>query len=432
MHRSLVRRPPSSRALAPCLLIALVLTALPALADDSWPQYRGPQRDGVSPATGLRFDWPEGGPPLAWERPLGSAFSSIAVVGGRLYTMTSDADEGDAGGEFLTALDAKSGAEIWRARIGDFFSDEFGDGPRATPTVGEGTVYALGSRGTLKAIDAADGKPLWSVELSERFGSALPRWGFSMSPLIDGDLLLLEVGGGEGKAIAALDRRTGETRWTTRDGQPGYSSPIVAEIDGRHYVVFNTGNQTVGVDRDGKVRWTHETLTQNYAMPLFLPPDRIVVSAVAMNDPGAIALRVTHGGDEGGEAKVEELWRAPFFRNHFSSSAIHDGHIYGFDNATLKCISAETGEPCWSKRGFGKGSLIIADGHLVVLSDQGRLIVVKASPEGYQEVASVQALDGKSWTSPTLAGGRLYLRNLTTIKSYDLGVDVQVDDQPKG
>jgi len=297
------------------------------------------------------------------------------------------------------------------------FADQFGRGPRSTPTLDGDRVYMLGSKGKLVAFRTVAGGAVWTVDLTERFGAPVPRFGFGGSPLVVEDLVLIEVGGRDDAWLAALDRDTGETRWTALSGPAGYCSPILVEIDGGRQIVLARGKTVTSLDLEGDVLWTHELQEPAIAMPIDLGGGRVFVSSIG--DTGCSMLRARKTPDGGFE--VEPVWSNRNLRTPFSSAVAHDGHIYGFDNATLKCISSETGEVSWAKRGFGKGSLLVAGGHLVVLSDRGKVVMVEATPEGYREVGSFQALDGKSWTAPAMADGRLYLRNLEEMACLELG-----------
>ncbi len=391
------------------LAILPLLLALPLLAESTdWPQYRGPSRDGISPEVGLLDPWPEGGPKVLWRKSIGSGFSGLTASGGRLFTMMS-AD----GKEVAVAFDAATGDEIWRVEVGDEFPSDFGDGPRSTPAVHGKTAFFLGSYGDLVALATKNGKQVWSVDLVSDFGSALPGHGFSTAPMLEGDALMVEVGGGRGKAYAAFDTKTGKTRWTTRDGTPTYTSPITVELGGERQLVYLGGSQIVGLDLDGELAWSHDW-AGGIAMPLFIAPDKLFVSSMR----GSLLATIRPEGDG---VAVEQVWQSPEMKNHFNSSVVHDGHVYGFDRAILKCVSVETGKRAWAKRGLGKGSLILAEGNLIVLGERGKLVLAPASPEGFEETSSIQAFEGKSWTSPTLAGGKLYLRNLEEMVSLDIG-----------
>lgn len=407
------------------LATALVL-ALPALADDSipspasmkegdWPQFRGPQRDGVSPETGLLRTWPEAGPAECWRRSVGEGFSAITVADGGLFTLFADAEH-----ELAVRLDPATGEEVWRTPIGPRFDEPLGNGPRSTPTWDGERLYVLSSTGGLHALDPEDGSKLWSFDAQKDLSARMPIRGFASSPLIDRDLVIVELGGAEGKGVVALDRKSGELRWGARETPAGYASPLAVTIDGVEQVIHlpTAGRELASLQLDGSVYWTHPWSPGAIAMPVFIPPDRIFVSASA--DIGAMVVRVH---TEDGEPVVEEVWKDRVMKNHFSSSVLYEGTLYGFDNGTLKALDPATGEQHWAHRGLGKGSLVAADGLLLVLSDRGKLVLAEATTEGYRELGSKQALTGKTWTMPTLAGGRVYLRD------HDEMVCLEVSDK---
>jgi len=397
----------------PALSLALALVAAGPAAALDWPQFRGVNRDGVSAETDLPRSWPAEGPRVIWKRAIGEGYSGISVVGDRLYTMDSD---GTA--EYVLALEAGSGKEVWRVAAGPELIDSMGNGPRTTPTLDGGTVYAMGSHGRLLALKAADGAKIWEVELTQTFGAKRPNWGYSGSPLIDGDLLILEVGGTEGRGVVAFEKATGKVRWGALDGDAAYSSPVLMTIGGiKQYVVTRrAGSQTVALRPDGSVLWTHPGPFSVIASALWIPPDKVYVSGG--DDAGAALLRIK---TEDGRATVEELWQTRAMKNHFNNAVLVGDHLYGFDNATFKCLSVATGEPTWAFRGLGKGSLLAADGDLlIVLADQGTLLLVKAIPDAYTELARFQAMEGKAWTAPTLANGRLYLRDHDEIVALEM------------
>jgi outer membrane protein assembly factor BamB len=402
-------------ARVPVALLSLSLALLavrPAAALD-WPQFRGVNRDGVSGETGLARTWPAEGPRLVWKRAIGEGYAGISVVGDRLYTMDSDGTT-----EYVLALEAATGKEVWRVPAGAKLVDSMGNGPRTTPTVDGGTVYAMGSHGRLLALKAADGTKVWEVDLPQAFGAKRPNWGYSGSPLIDGELLILEVGGKENRGVVAFEKATGKVRWGALDGDPAYSSPVVMTIGGvKQYVVpRRAGSQTVALRPDGSVLWTHPGPFSVIASALFIPPDKVYVSGG--DDAGAVLMRIKTAG---GKATVEELWKTRTMKNHFNNAVLVGDHLYGFDNATFKSLSVATGEETWASRGLGKGSLLVADEDLlVVLSDRGTLLLVEATPAAYTELARFQAMEGKAWTAPTLANGRLYLRDEDEILALEM------------
>lgn len=398
-----MRVPKPTAALAALLLLS---PSLPLAAAD-WPQYRGPNRDGVSSETGLLESWPETGPTECWRKPLGQGFSGIAVAGGGLYTLYSDGEQ-----ELALKLDSQSGEELWKVPVGPHFDEALGNGPRSTPTVDGDRVYVLSSTGHLKALSAQDGSTIWETQARDRLGAPMPLRGFAPSPLVDGDLVILELGAGEGKSIHAFDKSTGKVAWSVRDNPPGYASPIAVDIGGVHQIVFvhTAGDEVVSVLPDGTAHWAHPWEGGTLAMPLFIPPDKVFVSASA--DVGAMVVRVTETDDG---PRVEEVWRDRVMKNHWSSSVFYEGVLYGFDNGTFKAVDPETGEMLWAHRGLGKGSLVAADGLLIVLGDRGDLVLVEATPEEYRQKGEVEPLGRKTWTAPTLADGRLYLRDMDEI-----------------
>ncbi len=374
----------------------------PSVGTD-WPRFRGPQQNGVSLEKGLLRSWPESGPKVLWKKPIGNGFSTVTAVGDALYTL---AVEGES--EMAYRLREANGEVVWRVPLGPIFPETFGNGPRSTPTVDGDVVYVLSATGRLHALKIKDGSRLWELDLVKELGSTTPNRGFASSPLVDGDLLILQAGGKEGKAVVGLDKKTGKLRWSALDGRPGYVTPLAVTIDGvRQYVFVRTIEGDIfSLLPDGTVHWRYPWKGGAIASPLFVPPNRIFASA--SEDVGSVLLEI---GKSEGKATVKEIWNNRVMKNHFSSSVLYEGHIYGFDNASLKCIVVGTGEQKWVQRGYGKGSLIVADGLLYVLSDQGQLILAEATPAGFQEKGKIKVLEGKTWVAPVLSHGRIYLRD---------------------
>jgi outer membrane protein assembly factor BamB len=379
-----------------------------------WPQFRGANRDGVSRETGLLARWPKGGPEVLWSVPLGSGFSGLSVVGGRIYTMYGSGQD-----EFVAGFDASNGKQIWRVRVDSLWKSRWGDGPRSTPTVDGETLFALSAKGKLYALSAADGAERWSRDLEKDYRATPPQWGVSTSPLVEKDLLVLDVGGESGASVVALSKKTGEEVWRSQDDKPGYSTPIAITAGGSRQIVLLTGRNLISVAaEDGSLLWRVPWQTSydvNAATPVFIPPDRVFVSTGY--DVGAAVYRIESGQDGAG---VTEIWKNREMKNKFSSSVLYDGHLYGFNESTLKCIDAATGETKWQQRGFGFGSLIYADGRLIVLGDDGLLALVEASSKAYQERGRAQVFQGKTWTLPTLVDGKLYLRDLNELIALDV------------
>ncbi len=405
--------------------LALAVGAPAAGAEaGGWPSFRGPDRDGRSPETGLLQTWPDDGPAVLWQVPLGGGFSGITADDGRLFTLNSR-----SGRELAAAFDAETGEELWRADIDRERKDRFGDGPRSTPPVDGGRVYAVSALGRLHALTAESGERLWSRDLHREFGARVPEFGVSASPIVEGDRLLVNVGGKRGHALMAFDKASGEVVWFAESDLPGYASPVTLTAAGVRHAVFFTGTSLIAVDpATGGTLWKHPWKTAydiNAASPIFIAPDRLFVSSG--HDTGAAMFRIAgaaggaaEGGDGEGATSASVVWKTRDMRNHFSSSVYHAGYIYGFDNKNFKCIDAETGEDRWRKGSLGHGSLFYADGHLVVLSERGRLLLVEATHKAYREKASHQVADAKHWTVPTLYRGRLYVRNERDLHCFDL------------
>jgi outer membrane protein assembly factor BamB len=327
----------------------------------------------------------------------------MVVAQGRLFTLL-----GRGGDELAVALDAKSGKELWRVRIDGKYESDMGNGPRSTPTVDGNLVFALSASGQLWALDVKSGKKVWSRDLRAELGAKPPGWGVSTSPLVEGNLLLLDVGGS--KSLAALDKKTGKTVWAAQSDRAGYSAPIAFTAGGVRHVVFFTGTSVVAVaPATGKLLWRVPWRTDwdvNAATPIFIAPDKLYVSSGYETGAGLFRIKV-----EGGKASAREVWKSKAMKNQFSSSIITGGVVYGFHDKTFKAIDVATGAERWKERGLGHGSLILADGHLIVLSESGTLVLAEATPAGYRPKATADVLSGRCWTMPTLANGVLYVRN---------------------
>ena len=395
-------------------LLWVAVVSAPLVTADDWPQFRGEHRDGVSAETGLAKGWGDDGPKELWRVPLGPGYSAVSIVGDRLYTMYATEIDGEWK-EIAVALSTKDGSELWRTPLGERFKNEFGDGPRTTPTVRDGKVYVLDSTGTFAALDVKDGSIVWQADFKKEFGIETPHFGFSTSPVVDGGQVIVQGGGTEDNNYVGLNKDTGERLWSRGSGPVSYSSALPVMVGGKKRFVY-LADQLYCIDEKGGEVWAHEwPQGETHAMPIHIPPDMLYLSGAE-----GIGARLFRVKEADGKGSVELIWEQPFMRNHFSSAVVHDGTIYGFDNATLKAISVKDGEMVWGKRGLGKGSLIFADGHLLVLSDRGKLLLVEATPDGFKEKGSVQALKGLCWTAPALADGRLYLRNHDELVVYDV------------
>ena len=387
-------------------------------SDDGWNQYRGPNRNGISLSRIIPKQWGEDGPELIWKRKIGVGFSGISVSGQQLFTMFAEDSS-----EFLGSFDQGTGLEKWRFPIGKIFIDDLGNGPRATPTIDGDLVFALSSNGDLFAVHKNSGQKVWHVSLKKKFQAKGPRRGFSTAPLIQQDLVIVYAGGGAGMALIALDKSSGTTKWTAFDGGASHSSPIAAFVGGKQHNIFAASRlvekkpyyETVSISNEGKTLWTAPALPGVIAMPVFLPPDKVFVSG--SNDDGCSVIQIIQSPDS---LYTREVWKNRNMKNHFNSSIYFQNYLYGFNKATLTCLDARTGDIKWRKRGHGKGALILAGNMLMVLSDRGKLSLIKLTGDDFETLCSAQVMKGKSWTSPTYINGKFFARNQSEMVCYDL------------
>ncbi|MBW3597533.1 MAG: PQQ-like beta-propeller repeat protein [Planctomycetes bacterium] len=380
----------------------------------AWPQWRGPNRDGVSRETGLLTDWPEKGPNVLWRAASGAGYSGLAVAEGRLYTLLQDGNR-----EAVVCWSAETGEELWRFVYPAKFVSDQGSGPRSTPTLDAGRVYTVGATGILHCLDAAAGEKIWRRDLIQELGGRIPTWGVSFSPLVDGELVLTHPGGPAGASLAAFDKYTGELRWKALNDRPGYASPVVTTAAGVRQVLFFTAEALVSVaPKDGRLYWRYPWSTLmdcNIATPV-VAEDYVFISSGY--DRGCALLKVVR--KEGDALEVQPVYEHDQMRNHFGASVLYQGHLYGFDETQLACMDFRTGEVKWRAKGFRKGSLLVADGRLIILGENGKLALAEATPADYREQASLRISRRRCWTAPTLAGGKLYLRDEQQILCLDL------------
>jgi outer membrane protein assembly factor BamB len=398
------------------VIILFCLGEAAAQAGGNWPQWRGPNRDGISKETGLLKQWPDGGPPLAWKATgAGNGYSSFAISNGRLYTMGLRGDK-----EFIIAYDVATGKEVWATSHGTKpFRNDRGDGPRGTPTIEGSRLYALGGNGDLSALDTGTGKVVWSMNVLEKFGGEQITWGISESPLIVGDKLLVNPGG-PGASIVALNKKDGALIWKSQSEKAGYSSAIALDAAGTPQVVFFTSTRAVGLDvKDGRLLWEYQKPSNrvaNAATPI-ARNNRVFISSDYGTGGGVVEIKAN-----GKDMVAQEIYFNKDMRNHHSSSVLIGDHLYGFSGSILTAMKFDTGEIAWKDRSVGKGSLVFADGLLYLFSENGVVGLAEATPTGYVEKGRfrIQQESLPTWAHPVVAGGRLYLRDQDTIYAYDI------------
>lgn len=418
-HPGVSRRAPFAAAVLAAALAAGLAPGSAAAGD--WPQWLGPQSNGS--ATGLLAGG-KGDQPVQlhklWQRPAEMAGAALSVAGDRIYTL-----EAHEGADFAVALEAATGKEVWRTRLGptDAGAAEF-TGPASTPSVAGGRVFALGTGCRLVALDAATGREVWQLALKEKFGTGAHRVGCQTSPLVAGDRLILQASGETENRLVALAPATGEVIWTSKGvDRTSSSSPVLAEIGGERQVVVHYRSMTAGMSglygarlADGEVLWSVQ-LDQGSSVdtPLLLPGDRIVLQT--WSDGRLFQVR-----KEGGKLQAAQVWATGDIRAAAGPPVYHDGHLYGFGQDFLACVDAATGKTVWKQKLYG-GGVALADGHVIAVSPaSGQLHVVEATPAGYREKAKLEVFTPGPGgdTPPSLAGPRIYLRNHAEIVAVEV------------
>ncbi len=390
----------------PWTAAAILCLTLAGQAYADWPNFFGPRYDGKSDETGFKkaSDQPL---KMLWDRQIGSAFSSFACVGDRIYTC-GEADKQ----QVLYCLNADTGAVVWQTPFEKEFRNEHGDGTRATPTVNDGRVYILGAHGRLLCVDAATGKEIWEKQFNHK-----PTWAYSGSILIEDDLAIASAGKDDG-ALVAFNKKTGDLVWKCGDDPVGYATPYPFTFNGKRYVVGFMGNSTLAADiTTGREVWRMPWKTDwdvNAAMPIFHDGYLFLTSGYTT---GCALLKLSQEGDK---LTSTTVWKSDVLLNKFQSCILHEGKLYGSDQTALKCVDFMTGKEMWSKPRLKNGTLLLADEHLVFLTEGGQLQIAKASPDDFVPSLKADILTGRCWALSALHGGRLYARNLERVVCFDL------------
>ncbi|MEZ6122306.1 MAG: PQQ-binding-like beta-propeller repeat protein [Planctomycetaceae bacterium] len=400
---------------------SLTLLSVCAVQAADWPTWRGVARDDVSQETGLLTEWPEGGPKKVWtSTEAGLGYSGIAVVGDRLYTLGADDSS-----EYVMALDASSGKRLWQTKVGSKLSNGWGDGPRSTPTVVGDLVVALGGEGDLVCVAAADGALKWSASM-QKLGGKIPNWGYSESPLVDGDVVLCTPGGDQG-TVVAFNLKSGEKLWQSTEVTEGahYSSIVPVNHFGQKQYIQLTQNKLFGLDADGKLLWDAEwPLGRTAVIPTPIYHDG---SVYVTSGYGAGCMLVNVSKDN----KAEKAYDNKNMKNHHGGVILIGDHVYGHsDGVGWLCQDLKSGEITWNEKGkLGKGAIAYADGMLYCLDEgSGTCVLIKATTSGWEEhgrfvlepQTKQRSSKGKVWTHPVIANGRLYLRDQEIINCYDV------------
>ena len=398
---------------APAHIKSSVLT----LSAGDWPGFRGPKRDGVVHSASINTEWTKSPPRQVWRHPIGPGWSSMAIVDGRLFTHEQRGEH-----DVVVCMDATTGGEIWsHDEPGRFWDPLSSAGPRATPTFDNGKIYAQGATGALLCLDAASGNKIWSRDvLADTNVGKMPDWGVCASPLITSGVVVTYSAGQGGKGLIAYKSDTGEIAWTVNAGMYSYSSPHLAKIAGQEQVLFISDAGLISVEpATGKVLWKYDVPGQppRSLQPLLISEGKLLVQ-LGLEAPADL-IAVAKDGDNWSATKI---WTTKNLKSPFNDLVLHEGNIYGFDNTFFCCVDAQTGEKKWRKGRYGAGQVILlADqGVLLVLSEKGKVALIAGSSDDLKELASFQAIEGKTWNHPTFWQGKLYVRNSQEIACYDL------------
>jgi outer membrane protein assembly factor BamB len=387
------------------------------VAEPEWPGFRGPRRDGIIPGVRIVTDWAASPPVELWHRLIGPGWSSFAVQGGLIYTQEQRGDD-----ELVSCYNAATGKPVWIHRdVTRFYESASGAGPRGTPTLSSGRVYALGATGIVNALNARDGALVWSRNAASDTGANLPDWGFASSPLVVGDLVIVAASG----RLIAYDLANGNPRWRTPTGGGGYSSPHLLTIGGVSQVLLMSSHGATSVDpANGKILWEYSHHAGMRIVQPALASDGEILISLGESGMGGIGLRRIAIAHAPSGWTVQERWTSIGLKPTFNDFVVHNGHAYGFDGAILSCIDLKDGQRKWKGGRYGGGQLVLLPDQdlLLVLSEEGELALVAATPDQFKELARAPAIEGKTWSHPVLVGDRLLVRNGQEMAAFRLSL----------
>jgi len=381
-----------------------------------WPGFRGPRRDDVIPGVRIRTDWSASPPVMLWHRPIGPGWSSFAVRGNLFYTQEQRGPD-----ELVACYKVATGEPVWSHRdTARFYESNGGPGPRGTPTLRGGRVYTLGATGILNALNARDGAVVWSRDAVADTGTKVPEWGCASSPLVVDDVVIVYAG-----KLIAYDIATGRPRWSGADGGVSYSSPQLLTIGGVAQVVVFDGKGAISVTpSDGKLLWQHPW-GFSILQPAVIGDGDILISAAG--DAGGLGMRRIAVARGAAGWTTEERWTSTGLKPYFNDFVVHNGHAYGFDGSILACIDLRDGSRKWKGGRYGNGQFVLLPDQdlLLVLSEEGELALVRATPDQFTELARIPAIDGKTWNHPALVRDLLLIRNGEEMAAFRLPLATQ-------
>jgi outer membrane protein assembly factor BamB len=387
------------------------------LQPGDWPGFRGPERDGVVRGIEISTDWSAAPPRQIWKQRVGPAWSSVCIVGDRLFTQ-----EQRGKFEAVVCLDANSGREIWAHQdSARFWESVAGAGPRATPTFDSGRIYAQGATGIVNCLDAATGKRYWTRNIADEAHAKLPGWGLSASPLVVQGVVLAYAAGAADQGLLAFRADTGEPAWGVATGQNSYSSPVLTSLGGKEQVLFLSDSGLVSLEpASGRVLWQYGSPTPG--APISIQPHPLNDSQVLLSSPGEFGLALIDLTRRDESCVAEKRWASRALHPSFNDLVIYRGTAFGFDEAIFGCLDVETGKRLWKKGRYGHGQVVLLQdqGLLLVAAESGEVVLLAANADKLEELGRFQAIEGKTWNHPAIAHGRLYVRNAEEMACYEL------------
>jgi outer membrane protein assembly factor BamB len=390
--------------------------APPSRGSTYWTDFRGPGRLGHYNQAPILTTWPADGLKRLWKQPSGGGYASFTVAHGVAFTI-----EQRRGNEVVAAYDLRTGRERWTNAWPALFSEPLGgDGPRSTPVWDGGRLYALGATGELRCVDAASGKTVWRKNIIEENGAKNIQWGMAASPLVLDTVVVVQPGGTDGRSIVAYDKLTGARAWSSQDDKASYASPVLATLAGTPQLLTITATRAIGLSpADGKLLWEFPWRTSNdinAVEPIAVAPNRVFFSSGYGH--GAALIELAANGDV---MQANPLWSNKKMKAKFNGPVVYDGHVYGLDEGILACVDVATGEQKWKGGRYGYGQLLLASGHIVILTEDGDVVLVRATPEKLDEQARFTAISGKTWNYPAISDGVLLVRNEQEMAAFEIG-----------
>jgi outer membrane protein assembly factor BamB len=388
------------------------------ISEIEWSGFRGPNRNGVGPDIELDDDWNANAPREIWRIPVGPSWSSFSVAGRRIFTQEQRGDN-----EAVVCYNAETGDEIWIREYESRFWEAIGGvGPRATPTINGSELYTMGSEGVVLKLNAVTGQIVWRRDLQQEAGRKPPEWGFSSSPLVVGSTVVVHAGAKGDKGTLAFDTDSGEPKWSAPAGDHSYSSPQLATLGGKQGVLMVTNDGVRMHDSEsGEQLWEYAWKSEGYRslQPLVLSDTSLLITTGMNTGTRRIDLKL-----EGDSFVGEERWTSKGIKTDYNDYVAHEGFLYGFDGSIFACIDLETGDKRWKRGRYGNGQVLLLPkaGQLLVVTEEGAIVLLNANSEKHEEVARIQAVNGKTWNHPVMVGNRLYVRNGEEAVCFEMAV----------